>query len=238
MSKTARVAPLEEERMNREVQVSGDPATAWIVEDSAEYRQTVSELFDFIDDVELTETFGSGEDLFAHLNQHLAPDLLLVDISLPGMDGIEIVRRMHDISSQTRLVMLTQHEDNNRIFEAICGGACGYLLKTAMPEDIIRAVREALAGGAPMTPQIARRVLNLFTQFRAPKFDYDLTDREKDVLRELIEGKTKKAMGKALYLSEHTIDTHLRNIYTKLHVHSRTEAVVKAIQEHLVALDG
>jgi DNA-binding NarL/FixJ family response regulator len=170
------------------------------------------------------------------LNHHFAPDVVLVDIGLPGMSGIEVVHRLHRLAPDTRLVMLTIHEDNDRIFEAICAGACGYLLKTALPDAIIQAVREALQGGAPMTPQIARRVLNLFTQVRAPAWDYDLTDREREVLRELIGGKTKKQMGKTLFLSEYTVDTHLRSIYAKLHVHSRTEAVVKAIKENLLDL--
>jgi DNA-binding NarL/FixJ family response regulator len=215
---------------------SSGGATVWIVEDNPEYRGTVQELVDLADGLSAPHGFGSGEALFEFLNHHFAPDAMLVDIGLPGMSGIEIVRRMHRLAPDTRLVMLTIHEDNDRIFEAICGGACGYLLKTAMPEAILQAVREALQGGAPMTPQIARRVLNLFTQVRAPAWDYDLTDRERDVLRELIEGKTKKQMGKTLFLSEHTVDAHLRNIYMKLHVHSRTEAVVKAIRENLVDL--
>jgi len=211
-------------------------ATVWIVEDNSEYRATVRELVDVAHGLSAPHAFGSGEELFEFLNHHFAPDVMLVDIGLPGMSGIEIVSRMHRLAPDARLVMLTIHEDNDRIFEAICAGACGYLLKTAMPEAIIQAVREALQGGAPMTPQIARRVLNLFTQVRAPAWDYDLTDRERDVLRELIEGKTKKQMGKALFLSEHTVDAHLRSIYMKLHVHSRTEAVVKAIKENLVDL--
>ncbi len=214
---------------------SGD-AVVWIVEDNPEYRATVQELVDLADGLSAPQAFGSGEELFEFLNHHFAPDVMLVDIGLPGMSGIEIVSRLHRLAPDTRLVMLTIHEDNDRIFEAICAGACGYLLKTALPETILQAVREALQGGAPMTPQIARRVLNLFTQVKAPAWDYELTDRERDVLRELIEGKTKKQMGKTLFLSEHTVDTHLRSIYMKLHVHSRTEAVVKAIKENLVDL--
>lgn len=212
-------------------------ASVWIVEDNPEYRATVQELVELADGLSAPQAFGSGEELFEFLNHHFAPDVMLVDIGLPGMDGIEIVGRMHRLAPDTHLVMLTIHEDNDRIFEAICSGACGYLLKTALPEAILQAVREALQGGAPMTPQIARRVLNLFTQVRAAAWDYDLTDREREVLRELIEGKTKKQMGKSLFLSEHTVDTHLRSIYTKLHVHSRTAAVVKAIKENLVELE-
>jgi DNA-binding NarL/FixJ family response regulator len=223
--------------MQPEHRASTPDATVWIVEDNPDYRDTVQELVDLADGFTVPHTFGSGEDLFEFLNHHFAPDLVLVDIGLPGMDGIEVVGRLSRLAPDTRLVMLTIHEDNDRIFQAICNGASGYLLKTAGPEAIVQALREALHGGAPMTPQIARRVLNFFTQMRTPAWDYELTDRERDVLRELIDGKTKKQMGKSLFLSEHTVDTHLRSIYQKLHVHSRTEAVVKAIKENLVPLD-
>lgn len=223
--------------MQPDNRASDREAVVWIVEDNEEYRQTVQDLVDLTEGFSAPRGFSSGEQLFAHLNQHLAPDALLVDIGLPEMDGIEVVRRMNRLAPDTRLVMLTIHEDNDLIFQAICAGASGYLLKTADATAIVQALREAVQGGAPMTPQIARRVLNFFTQMHAPAWDYELTDRERDVLRELIEGKTKKQMGKSLFLSEHTVDSHLRNIYTKLHVHSRTEAVVKAIKENLVSLD-
>ncbi len=225
--------------MQPEVSVSRGSIEVWIVEDKAEYRETVRQMVDSAADLSAPHGFASGEALLEYLNQerHFAPDVLIVDISLPGMDGIEIVRRISRFAPGTQMVMLTIHEDTDRIFEAICAGACGYLLKTASPESILSAIREAHAGGAPMTPQIARRVLNLFTQIRAPHWDYDLTDRERDVLRELVKGTTKKQMGKSLFVSEHTVDSHLRSIYQKLHVHSRTEAVVKAIRENLVSLD-
>jgi len=223
--------------MQPDNRASNHTATVWVVEDNDEYRRTIQDLVDLTDGFSAPHAFSSGEQLFEHLNQHLAPDALLVDIGLPEMDGIEVVRRMSRLAPDTRLVMLTIHEDNDLIFQAICSGASGYLLKTADSAAIVQALREALNGGAPMTPQIARRVLNFFTQMRAPAWDYELTDRECGVLRELIEGKTKRQIGKSLYLSEHTVDSHLRNIYTKLHVHSRTEAVVKAIKENLVSLD-
>jgi DNA-binding NarL/FixJ family response regulator len=223
--------------MQPDHRASNAAATVWVVEDNDEYRRTVQDLVHLTDGFSCPQAFSSGEQLFEHLNQHLAPDGLLLDIGLPEMDGIEVVRRMSRLAPDTRVVMLTIHEDNDLIFQAICSGASGYLLKTADSTAIVQALREAFQGGAPMTPQIARRVLNFFTQMRAPAWDYQLTDRERDVLRELIEGKTKRQMGKSLFLSEHTVDSHLRNIYTKLHVHSRTEAVVKAIKENLVPLD-
>jgi DNA-binding NarL/FixJ family response regulator len=223
--------------MQPDHRAAGQTATVWIVEDNDEFRTTVQDLVDLTEGFTAPHAFSSGEELFEHLNQHLAPDALLVDIGLPEMDGLEVARRMNRLAPDTRVVILTIHEDNDLIFQAICNGASGYLLKTADSTAIVQALREALQGGAPMTPQIARRVLNFFTQMRAPAWDYQLTDRERDVLRELIEGKTKRQMGKSLFLSEHTIDSHLRNIYTKLHVHSRTEAVVKAIKENLVPLE-
>ena len=210
----------------------------WIVEDNPDYRDTVRELLDTDAGVRCEQAFSSGEALLDHLSGHFAPDVILVDIGLPGMSGIDVVRKVRGISPETRMVMLTIHEDNDRIFEAICAGASGYLLKTASPDRIRSAVREVVEGGAPMTPQIARRVLNFFSQLQAPHRDYDLTDREREVLAELIEGKTKKEIGKALFVSPHTVDTHLRNIYAKLHVHSRTEAVAKAIKENLVPPEG
>lgn len=216
---------------------SPSPATVWIVEDGKDYRQTLQELIAGQDDLLCAQAFGSAEEILEFLNRNFAPDVILVDIGLPGMSGIELVERVRAFAPHTQMVMLTIHEDNDRIFEAICSGASGYLLKTATPEEILSSIREVLGGGAPMTPQIARRVLGLFSQVKSPRWNYDLTDRERDVLEELVKGNTKKEIAKVLFLSPHTVDTHLRNIYQKLHVNSRTEAVVKAIRENLISSD-
>jgi DNA-binding NarL/FixJ family response regulator len=209
-------------------------ASVWIVEDSADYAQTVQDVLDEAPDLSCQRSFRSGEDVLDHLSEHFAPEVLLVDIGLPGINGIEVAREVHGNSPTTLVVMLTIHDDNDKIFDAICAGATGYLLKTARPDEILAAIREGLRGGAPMTPAIARRVLNLFKQIRGPRWNYQLTDRERDVLTELVAGKTKQAIGSALFLSAHTVDTHMRNIYTKLHVNSRTEAAVKAVREKLI----
>lgn len=216
----------------------GTPSSVWIVEDNRDYRDTVLTLIDLADDLVSPRGFGSGEELVKHLNQNFAPDLIIVDIGLPGMTGIEVVRRVRHRSPNTRLMMLTIHEDSGRIFDAICAGACGYLLKTAKPDEILSGIREALKGGAPMTPEIARRVLDLVAQKHKPAWDYSLTDRELEVLQELVNGKTKKRIGEALFVTEHTIDTHLRNIYAKLHVRSQVEAAVKAVSEGLASPNG
>lgn len=220
--------------MQPDVRAHSRATTVWIVEDNAEYRETVRELIDETDDLSCTRAFSSGEELFEHLNGTFLPDAMLVDIGLPGMSGTEIVERVHRLSSDTQMVMLTIHEDNDRIFRSICAGASGYLLKTATPNRILAALREVREGGAPMTPAIARRVLSLFSQVNTPKHDYGLTKKEKVVLEQLIEGKKKKEIATALFVSPHTVDTHLRNIYRKLHVHSKTEAVAVALKERVV----
>ena len=153
---------------------------------------------------------------------------------LPGMSGIELVRRLRPMTLGTHLIMLTIHEDNGCIFDALCAGASGYLSKTATADEIVEGIRDVMRGGAVMSPQIARRVLNMFAQSNAPRFDYGLTDREVDVLNELVAGKTKKRIAKDLFLSAHTVDTHLRSIYAKLHVNTQTAAVAKALTENLV----
>lgn len=223
--------------MQPDTRATNGPTRVWIVEDNVDYAGTVQELIEETDGFICPHIFRSGEEVMSFLNNHFAPEIVLVDIGLPGMNGIEVVKRLHGFSPVTQLVMLTIHEDDDRVFDAICAGATGYLTKTANSERIVSSLREVLRGGAPMTPQIARRVLNLFTQVKAPRWDYQLTDREQDVLARLIEGKTKKEIGTSLYLSAHTVDTHLRNIYAKLHVHSRTEAVAKALTENLVMPD-
>jgi DNA-binding NarL/FixJ family response regulator len=165
---------------------------------------------------------------------HFAPDVLLMDIGLPGISGIETVERLRRRHPGSRVLMLTVHEDNDRIFDALCAGACGYLSKSASPDEVAQAVRDVVGGGSAMTPQIARRVIDMFAQLHAPQHDYGLTDRELDVLRELARGKSKKRIAGDLHLSVHTVDTHLRSVYQKMHVSTATQAVGKAVGERLV----
>ena len=211
-----------------------DPATVWIVEDRQDFREAVHNLLSGQSGISCSHALASCEELFAALNETFAPEVILMDIGLPGMSGIEGVKRLKTIAPSTQVIMLTIHEDNDRIFEAICAGASGYLLKTTPAAKIIESIEEVRRGGAAMTPQVARRILNIFTQLRAPRWDYQLTEREREILNLLVEGKTKQQIADALFLSFHTIDTHLRNTYTKLHVNSRSDAVAKAVKERLV----
>jgi len=216
------------------------PISAWIVEDHDEFRETIQEVLANAEGIRCERAFSNAEDLLEALNHHFAPEVLLMDIGLPGMNGIEAIARVKMISPATHVILLTIHEDNDRIFQAICAGASGYLLKTSRTESVIEAVRDVHRGGAAMAPQIARRVLNMFAQFHAPRADYQLTDREKEVLRELVAGKTKDQIADGIGLSFHTVDTHLRGIYAKLHVNSKSGAIAKALKERLVvdSLEG
>jgi DNA-binding NarL/FixJ family response regulator len=158
---------------------------------------------------------------------------VLVDVELPGIDGIEAVRRIKSLSPATLVIMLTVFDDHDKIFKAICSGASGYLLKTSSVEKIVESIRDVYAGGAAMTPRVAHSVLDMFGRLVVPQRDYGLTSREQRILELMTEGLIKKEIADRLSLSYHTVDTHLRNIYTKLHVHTRSGAVAKALKERL-----
>lgn len=208
--------------------------TVWIVEDSADYRQTIQQLIENHPGMRCPRVFGSCEEVLSALNVEFAPEVILMDIGLPGMSGTEGVQRIKGITPATHVIMLTIHEDNDTIFRALCGGASGYLLKMSSTQKIFEAIEETCSGGAAMNGQIARRVLNMFKQLTTPRWDYQLTEREKEILQLLVDGQTKNQIADTLFLSYHTIDTHLRNIYSKLHVNSRSDAVVKALRERLL----
>ena len=210
------------------------PITVWLVEDNALYRRTIAQVLDEAEGVQCQQAFGSVEDLLEVLNRRFAPDVIFMDIGLPGVNGIDGVKLIKAKAAATQVIMLTVHEDNDTIFEAICAGASGYLLKTEPAERIIKAIEEIRRGGAPMNAQIARRVLNMFTQMITPAYDYDLSDREKEILELMVESLSKDQIAEHLFLSPHTVDTHIKNIYAKLHVHSRSAAVAKALKERLI----
>jgi DNA-binding NarL/FixJ family response regulator len=206
----------------------------WIVEDDRHFRASVETLLGETEDITCTAAFEACEDALADAEARGGPDVVLLDIELPGMSGLHGIQRLKQLSPTTHVVMLTVHEDNDKIFRAICAGASGYLLKPSSAEQIVRAVRATRQGGAPINPQIASKVLGMFADMAVPKGDYDLTDREREVLQELAEGKTTQRIADEMDRSYHTVDMHVRNIYTKLHVHSRSGAVAKALKERLI----
>lgn len=206
----------------------------WIVEDNDNLRETVVELLELQHGLCCTLAVGSGEEAEAALDRGDVPQVVLMDLGLPGMSGIEGIRRIRAVSPSSQVIVLTVQETDDAVFEALCAGASGYLLKPASGERIVEAIRTALGGGAPMNAFIARKVLTMFGRVARPRGDYSLTRRERELLQLLCEEKTQKEIADALFVSPHTVDTHLRNIYGKLHVHSRTGAVAKALREGLI----
>lgn len=208
--------------------------TVWIVEDHDLYRRTLATLIDEAPDMRCALAAATFEEALAALEADAPPDIVLMDIGLPGLSGIEGARLLRARSPISRVVMLTVHEEDDKIFDALCAGASGYLLKPASPERVVEAVREVQQGAAPINPYIARKMLALFGRLTTARNDYGLTDREKAILQLLVEGLTMPQIAAHLFLSYHTINSHVRNIYDKLHVHSRGSAVAKALKERLI----
>lgn len=208
--------------------------TVWVVEDNGSYRENISELVRQTPALHFERSFPSCEEALEELQHSAFPDIILMDIGLPGMSGIEGVQKVKAISPETRVVMLTVFDENDMIFRAICAGASGYLLKSESTDRIMTSLQEVLNGGAPMNAQIAAKVVDMFSRLAAPKGNYGLTAREREILQCLVDGLAKKQIADKLFLSFHTIDMHMRGVYTKLQVHSRSGAVAKALKENLL----
>ena len=209
------------------------PATIWLVEDNDAYRRTISRVINRLEDFRCPESFAWCEQAIEALKKNGQPDVILLDVGLPGMSGIEGIRAIKGILPGSHIIMLTVFDDQEKIFQAICAGASGYLLKTSTEEKIAEAIREVMNGGAPMSASIAHKVLDMFSRLAAPQGDYGLTPREKEILELTVQGLIKKEIADRLSLSYHTVDSHLRNIYSKLHVNTRVGAVSKALKERL-----
>ncbi len=209
-------------------------SSVWLVEDNVQFRTNISELVDETAGLACELAVSSCEEAFAQLETMAAPDIVLMDIGLPGVNGIEGIRHLKSLAPSAQVIMLTVFDDNEKIFQSICAGASGYLLKSAPPDEIMRSLREILDGGAPVNAQIARKMLDMFAEIVSPKGDYRITSAEKEILHRLVAGMPKKQIAHDLGISFHTVDTHLRNIYAKLQVHSRSEAVAKALKERLL----
>ena len=205
-----------------------------LVEDDARTREGLASLLAGTPGLRLAGAYGSMEEALASLGAE-APDVALLDIQLPGMSGIEGVRRLKERYPSIQILMLTVFADNDHVFEAICAGASGYLLKDTPPARLTEAVRELAEGGSPMSPEIARKVVGMFSKIAPPRSeDHKLSPREVELLRLLAEGHSYKTAAKALSISIDTVRFHVRNIYDKLHVHSKSEAVILALRHGIV----
>ena len=205
-----------------------------IVEDSRQIREGLRQLIDGSEGYRVTASFRSMEEALPQLAGGL-PDVMLVDIGLPGISGIEGIRQLRQLYPQLHLLVLTVYSDDERIFDAICAGACGYLLKKTQPARLLESITEVAGGGAPMSAEVARRVVELFRTIRPPeRADYHLTPHEIRLLQLLVDGRNRKSAAAELGVSVHAVSFHLRQIYEKLQVHSRSEAVAKALRDRLI----
>jgi DNA-binding NarL/FixJ family response regulator len=205
-----------------------------VVEDMRDIREGLTTLIDFTEGFNCTGGYRSMEEAIPKIKGNV-PDVLLSDIGLPGMSGIEGIKILKEAFPEMTILMLTVYDDDERIFDALCAGASGYLLKRTSPAKLLENIREAVSGGAPMSPEVASRVISLFRDIRPPeKVDYDLTPHETRLLKLLVEGHNYTTAAQELKVSYNTIKFHMRHIYEKLQVHSKSEAVAKALQNRLV----
>lgn len=215
----------------------GSNITVWLIEDNATFRRSLSRAINRSTGMTCECDCGSYETAEAEFGRRDAPDVVLLDVGLPGIDGIAALPKIREQAPDAKVVILTVFDDDDKIFRAVCAGASGYLLKTSGIGEVASAVQQAAEGGAPMTPSVARRVLELLSKQASHtimRSDPGLTNREREVLELMVEGLIKKEIAVRLEVSVHTVSTHLRSIYEKLHVNTNTAAVAKAIRERLI----
>jgi DNA-binding NarL/FixJ family response regulator len=205
-----------------------------IIEDMREVREGLAALINGTRGFACAGSHRSMEEALQRIKGEI-PDVILTDIGLPGMSGIEGISHLREQLPGVPILALTVYDSDDKVFEALCAGASGYLLKNTPPARLLESITEVAAGGAPMSPQVARRVFRLFHKFRPPEqASYQLTPQENGLLKLLVEGHHKKTAASEMGISVNTVSFHLKNIYLKLQVHSKTEAVAKALREHLI----
>lgn len=205
-----------------------------IIEDQREVREGLAILINGTTGFHCAGNYRTMEEALRLIANEL-PDVILTDLGLPGMNGIEGIKILKQRHPEIPIVALTVYDDDVEIFDALCAGASGYLLKDTQPARLLECLREVTDGGAPMSPEVARRVIDLFREFRPPeRANHNLTPAEIELLKLLVEGHNYKTAASELGVSINTVSFHLRNIYEKLQVHSKSEAVAKALRQHIV----
>jgi len=214
-----------------------DRITTLLIDDHRVVRQGLRDFLELQEDIEVIGEAASGEE-GVKLAGELLPDVVLMDMVLPGIDGVEATRRVKSVSPSTRIIVLTSFADDDKVFPAIKAGAISYLLKDVQPEELARAIRAAQRGEAVLHSEVAAKLMQ---EFSAPRTNEDpveqLTEREMDVLRLIAKGKSNKEIADSLVISEKTVKTHVSNILSKLHLADRTQAAIYALRQRLVPMD-
>lgn len=211
-----------------------NPIKTAIIEDQNDIREGLASLIGFTDGFKCTGAYQSMEEALDRIKMNV-PDVVLSDIGLPGMDGIQGIKILKEKYPQMLILMLTVYDDDERIFDALCAGANGYLLKRTPPMRLLESLRDAVDGGSPMSPEVASKVIRLFREIRPPEtVDYDLTPHEIRLLKLLVDGHNYNTAAKELKNSVNTVKFYIKRIYEKLQVHSKSEAVAKALKERLI----
>lgn len=210
--------------------------SVWVLEDHDVFAKHLQRLIGGEEDMECEVRFASAPELFDRLEKVASPPhVLVLDIGLPGMNGLEVLARMSSKWPAVRIMVLSSSDDRENVYHAICNGASGYILKTSDPDEIVGGIREVHHGAAPLSSQVASMILKGFARLGpVSSHPEPLTSREEEVLRFLVKGLIKKEIAVELGISQHTVDMHLRAVYRKLHVRSQTEAVSMALRRGLV----
>jgi len=206
----------------------------WLIEDNPAFRRAATRALQAGGKFCEVRAFERCEDALAVITATTRPDVILLDVGLPGMDGIQGIGEFKAVLPDAAILVLTVFEDDDKIFRAVCAGASGYLLKSEPLARVAEAIDQALAGGSPMNPRVARRVLDMFSRLAPAKKDYGLNAREESVLQQMVDGQAKKQIADALALNQHTVDYVIRCLYRKLHVNCATAAVSLALKERLL----
>ena len=210
------------------------PIRTAVIEDQPKIREALVALLKFDPGFECSGSYRSMEEALANISFNL-PEVVLSDIGLPGMSGIEGIKILKEKYPELTVLMLSVYDDDERIFDAICAGACGYLLKRTPPSKLLENIKDAVAGGSPMSPEVASRVLKLFREIRPPEqVEHDLTPHELRLLKLLVDGHNYNTAAKEIKNSVNTVKFYIKRIYEKLQVHSKSAAVAKAIRERIV----
>lgn len=210
-------------------------STIWILEDHQVFAKQIRRLIEAEDDLTCPHHFSTPDEFFEKLKfTSEFPDVLLLDLGLPRMDGLEVLMKVREMIPDLKVLILSAFDDRERVYRAICNGASGYLLKTADPDEILTGIHDVIHGAAALSSAIATMILKGFSKHGPVEQTEALTAREEEVLKFLVKGFIKKEIASQLSISQHTVDMHLRSVYRKLHVQTQTEAVSKAIRQGII----